>query len=168
MATGVKPAEYVQYVHEIINEFRTEMANDYNLICIGRGGQMPYDVEIIDVEFHAPRRATIEEARELEVKATQRLLSKINQHAKIRPFLREYPFTSSRVEISITFVDQHGHWWPPRESVAFVFQAKNNFYYFEKDLSADYDIKEIHSESYDEAEKLVKQGPSHDFKSKKI
>ncbi len=166
-ATVDSGEEYEKYVNEIVQEFRTEMARDYNLICIGGGGRMPYDVEEIKVEFHAQTQATLEEARELEIKVTQRFLDKINQHTKIRPFLREHPFKPFRAEVSITFVNEQGHWWPPNESIAFVFQVKNKIHYFKNDLLKECAIK-IHTEPYDEAEKLVDQGPSHDFKGKKI
>jgi hypothetical protein len=169
-AEEMESVDYEKYVDEIVDEFSREMDRDYNLICIGGGGRMPYDVEEISVEFHAYRRATVEEARELEVVATERLLEKVNQNFKIRPFLREHPFKPFRAKVSISFMNERGEWWA--DSIAFVFQVKNKIHYYKKDPSTDpikkYFAIEAHSESFEEAEKIIAQGSPRDFKGKRM
>src|SRR3989304_10206716 len=95
--------EYIVFAHEILNTLAHEMEKEYGLHCIGNGGGMPHDVEELSVNFIAYQRASIDEARELEVKVTERFLEIINSHKNIRPFLREYPFTVHRAEVSIAF-----------------------------------------------------------------
>ena len=90
-AKPIQPPEYLIYVNEVTRQFEKEMQKEFGLLCIGSGGSMPHDVEEIDVRFAAYRKATIEQARILVVLATQKLLKMINNHKKIRPFLREYP-----------------------------------------------------------------------------
>jgi len=71
----------------------------------------------------------LEEARELEVAAIQKLLNHINSHQKIRPFLREYPFKNDRVEISISFTDENNQRYTDGR-ITRVSQVKNNLFYF--------------------------------------
>ena len=52
----------------------------------------------------APRRKkAIEQARMLEVRATEKLLKAINSNEKIRPYLKEYPFTAAKTKVFISF-----------------------------------------------------------------
>ncbi len=119
---------YLQYVDEITNDFVKEMENETGLSCRGSGGSMPYDVEEFDIMLVGYRRATQEEARALMVTAIQKLLKKINEHEKIRHFLREHPFTESRASISIAFQTNHGTRYLDG-SIALVFNARNKIFY---------------------------------------
>jgi len=134
---------YLRYVKEIVNDFVREMEKETGLSCSASGGSMPHDVERLEVRFIEYRRVTLEEARQLEVKAIQKLLKKVNEHEKIRPFLREYPFDHNRVGISLAFeTDRAGYYLDG--SVAFVCNGNNTIF-------------------YDKAEKqLVKYSPIYD------
>lgn len=119
---------YLKYVSEIVDSFTEEMEKEHGLICIGSGGRMPTDVEEIDVIFIAYRKATVDEARKMEVCGIQKLLAKINSHQKIKPYLRTYPFNSDRVGVSISFRTEKDE--RPRDgSVAYVSLAKNKIFY---------------------------------------
>ena len=147
--------DYAKYIDEIVTIFSKEMRHRFGLICIGDGGRMPYDVEEISVIFEARRRATIEEARELEIKTTERLAEIVNAHTKIRPYLREYPFPPGRVEIQISFVNKQGSYYRDG-SVAFTFQARNKLFYRERERETG-DLKPLFDEPYEEAYKKVFQ-----------
>ncbi len=172
---------YLQYVDEITNDFVKEMENETGLSCRGSGGSMPYDVEEFDIMLVGYRRATQEEARALMVTAIQKLLKKINEHEKIRPFLREYPFTESRASISIAFQTNHGRRYLDG-SIALAFNARNKIFYerAEKQLvkysatincatgkidSPAYEkvqekLVRITDETYEEAVKIVADSPA--------
>ena len=124
----VKEENYLHYVNQVTYSFIEEMEKETGLYCSGSGGSMPHDVEEIKVMFVGYRRATIEEARALTVKGIQKLLEKINSHEKIRPFLREYPFTESRARISIAFQTNQGRRYLDG-SVALVSNARNQIFY---------------------------------------
>ena len=49
-----------------------------------------YDIQEIDVNFLYCHQVSIEEARELEIRATERFVEIINAHEAIRPYLRDY------------------------------------------------------------------------------
>lgn len=150
---AIENAVYVTYVNEIVNAFSKEMKRDFNLICIGDGGAMPHDVEKVIIMFSAYRKTTIEEARELEVGAVQRFLQLINAHEKIRPYLREYPFTPKRVEISISFQKKNNSHYADG-SVAFIYQTNNKIVYRSVDPKTQ-ELVALADETYEEALKLV-------------
>jgi len=128
-AQGIKPREYGKYVKEIVKAFANDIENEFEGIhYTGSGGSMPKDVEKIDVIFVAYRNATVEEARKIEVTAIQKLVKRINEHEKIRPFLREYPFRPTRVGVSVSFRDENDE-RPHDGSVAYVCFAKNIIFY---------------------------------------
>ena len=127
-AKEIHSNEYCRYVNEITKSFAKEMENDFDLFCIGSGGRMPHDVEKIEVLFVAHRKTTLEEARKMEVKGVQNLLKKINTHEKIRPYLREYPFKSDRVDVSISFQTKEDYHITDG-SVTLVYLVKNKVIY---------------------------------------
>ncbi len=127
-ATESKSSEHLKYVNEIICDFIPEIEKRYDLHCYGSGGSMPTDVEKIDVLFISYHKSSVAEARKMELGAIQALLSRINSHEKIRPYLREYPFGSDRVHISISFRTETDD-RPLDGSVAFVSIVNNKIYY---------------------------------------
>ena len=113
---------------------------------------MPYDVVEIEVNFECYRQATIAEARELEVKVIEMLRTKINEHEKIRPYLRDYPCKSGTADIMISFHKANGK--DQTDGVALVFQARNKLFFRKYDPITDkyYALLE---EPYEEALKIV-------------
>lgn len=154
-AEEIKSEDYEVYVNQIVNSFSKDMEKEYNLICIGDGGRMPYDVEEISVKFLAFRKVSIEEARKLEVNCTERLLKAINSNDKIRPFLREYPFKANRAKISISFRNKNNTYHCDG-GVDLVFHAKNKIYYRSEDPSTE-QFFSLAEEPYEEALKIVQQ-----------
>lgn len=120
--------EYLKYVDEIIANFVADVEKKYGLYCYGSGGSMPTDVEKIDVLFISYAKFTVTDARKVEVAVVQELLRRINNHEKIRPYLREYPFGSDRVHISISFRTETDD-RPLDGSVALVSMVNNKIYY---------------------------------------
>jgi len=148
-------AVYVKYANEIINSFVREMKEEFNLHCSGSGGGMPYDVEEISVGLVSYKKASIEDARELEVMATERLLKLINEHEKIRPFLREYPFKANRAKVAIYFSPIKNAKLE-EDVVARVTQIKNKIYYLTEEKVTKQYIS-LAEEPYEEALKIVQK-----------
>jgi hypothetical protein len=146
---------YQVYANEIIQSFAQEMEKEFKLDFAGEGGKMPYNVEEIEIYFNAYRRATIEEARELEVTATERLLKKINEHESIRPFLKEYPFKaiSAKVRISYRKLDDSCH---KDGSVVLVLNSKNRLHYFRENALTGR-FTPLLDEPYEEARQIVEE-----------
>jgi hypothetical protein len=147
---------YTRYVAEITRFFSKQVEKDFDIECVGNGGRMPHDVEEISVKFVAYRSATVEEARELEVDLTERFIQVINAHEKIKPFLRESPFPSSRAHVTISFRDPRKKRTPSvDDDVELVFQARNRIFYQAKNPDNPYLGKDIKNEPYEEALKIV-------------
>jgi hypothetical protein len=152
---------YVKYVDEIVIGFAKEMKKDFGVVFIGSGGSMPYDVDEIDVKFIIHQRAMIEEARELEVKATEKLLQMINDHEKIRPYLKEYPFTSNRTNVSISFYKPNNEYYHDG-SVAIVSHVKDIVYYDKAEptitkMKTYKELVDLYKEPYVEALKIIEK-----------
>ncbi len=145
---------YTQYVAEVTSAFIKEMYKEYGFECGASGGAMPYDVEEILVQLVAYRSATIDQARELEVNATERFAQIINAHEKLRPFLREYPFPASRACVTISFREK-GKRFSAYSEVEFICHAKNKLYYLAHDPDHPYVGKDIKNEPYEEARAIV-------------
>jgi hypothetical protein len=146
---------YEYYAAEIMNSFAEEVCTEFDLVCTGTGGGMANgDVEEMKVMFTAFRKATIEEARQLEVAVTEKFLQAINGHKKIRPYLHEYPFKPERAEISIAFKSQKG---PHTQGVAYVFQVRNKIFYRKYEKG---NLERLAAEPYEEA--LQKVYPKSD------
>ena len=94
---------YDKYVSEIIHSFAQDMKREYGLVCIVSGGQMPRNVETIKMIFNSYDRANVEQARDMMVNVKKKLVEKVNAHEKIRPYLKQYPFTWREADISIAF-----------------------------------------------------------------
>jgi hypothetical protein len=153
--------DYTIYVDEIVRSFAKEMKKEFGLVCIGGGGGMPYDIEEISVKFVDYKKATIEQAREIEINGTEKLLKMINTHKKIRPYLREYPFVPKRARVSISFYKPDNEYYLDG-SVARVSQVKGMIYYdrAEPTKTKKYttvDLIELHEEPYEEALKIVNE-----------
>ncbi|MFI5334717.1 MAG: hypothetical protein ACHQT8_06120 [Chlamydiales bacterium] len=152
-AEETKP--YLKYVDQITKEFEHEIVDEFDLVGIGSGGKMPHDVQEISVSFIAYRRATIEQARVLEVTAIEKLLKKINENEKIRPFLREHPFKADRVDVSIAFCKDDNSRYDDG-SVAHVFQSRNRLMYTAQERATAKRVLLL-EEPYEEALRLIKK-----------
>lgn len=153
--------QYIGLVGEIMNAFGDQMERELNLHRVGHGGVMHKTIEEIYMKFIAYRRATIEEARALQLYAMNRLLTIINSNEKIQPYLLESPFTYKRVAISICFEGTNG---PNSDgSVEHLFNVsedameenRNKIFYLSSDPFTE-KSQEILSEHYEEAVKREK------------
>lgn len=93
--------KYIGYVDEIEISFADRMHKELNLNWCGTFHGMHEKVEQMGMDFHASRKASVEEARALELYVIDQFLETIEKHEKIKPFLEKYPF--EKVHMSIRF-----------------------------------------------------------------
>lgn len=148
-----KPIDYEIYANQVTHDFIQEVKKNYQFSCAGSGGSMPYDIETIDIDFHAYQKATLEEARELEIELIDTFLRIINSYEKIRPFLREYPFPPERVYIGISFLNKWGN-YRDVNSISQVSRGRDGIIYRLKDPKT-FDSTELGKESLEEAYRMV-------------
>ncbi|MDN3505777.1 MAG: hypothetical protein P0S96_00930 [Simkaniaceae bacterium] len=123
-----RPIDYEALADEVTYLFIREVDEEFGFKCFSTGGSMPSDIEDLNVGFMAYRKATIEEARHLEVVLMEKFLNIINKQKKVRPFLRDYPFTKDRICVSISFYDKKDY--PQFEdSISRVFSVRGNIIY---------------------------------------
>lgn len=141
-------------VDEITQTVAKEIERELKIIYIGEGGHIPQKIEAISLSFMAYRKPTLEEARDLEVKASEKLLSAINSNENIRSHLVEYPFTPNRATVSISFQKKDNTHYSDG-SVALVHQVNNTIFYKREDPLTGR-LQTIVKERYEEALKIVK------------
>jgi len=155
---GYQSPTFAKYVKEITSRFKKEMKKEHQLISEGGGGGFLKDVEEVAVFFIAYRPASIEDARELGIIATERLLAQINSNEKVRPFLRECPFTSKGTNIMISFYEKRNT-YQTNESISNIIINNNKLSYYKYDRETEKLIK-IFSEPYEDGRKLAMIGRS--------
>ena len=154
-------AEYSAYVGEIRYNFAQNMLENFQLVPSGQKGMMHAKVEMLGMNFTAYRRATVEEARALQLIVMDQFVKAIQAHEKIQPFLDERPFSHNRISIAIDFRGPHGDY--ADGSVARIVnihalasrrENRNRLFYDAKDPYENSTV-ELHNELYDEALKIV-------------
>jgi hypothetical protein len=144
-------------VNEVVDMLEKEMKEQFGLRCTGQGGSMPYDIQEIGVRFLGHQKVSVEEARELEVRAVERFVEIINAHEGIRPFLRDYPWDYRRARVMIAFRDERGQDYPG--GVRLILQGKDQLFYYAPKKHPK-DISHLKEEPYEEAKKIVNSSPS--------
>lgn len=148
---------YSRLASRLVKEHISEMQKE-GFHAYMTGGGMMYDVEDISVGFESNRTPTLEEARVLYVRGVERLLNRVNQDLKIRPYLHNYPFTVAdltyMLEFSYVVVDVSGS-----GPIADVMCVKGKVCYsvYDPANSSTMPVRTIHRESYDEALRIVRE-----------
>ncbi len=144
-----------QYVNELIRDFEKIVGKEFGIKASGSGAGMPYDVERIEVNFSVYKKGTIEEARELMVNLKERLAEVVNQNEKLRPYLREYPFSPLRANIHLRFYGNKGRSCTDG-SIAFVGVGREKNVYYSVENPKNHQLDDVFEEPYEEAVKIVK------------
>ncbi len=152
-----KAPEYTRYVAEIRECFIKQMKEEFGLSCSGTSGRMRNDVEEMGFDFSISNRVTLEEARAYIVFVTEKLVNMINSHQKIRPFLREYPFSHNRARVNISFNNLLGD-SQSDGSPSYVLSG-SSITYRARDAFKDRYV-ELYEEPYEEAARIVKSSYS--------
>ena len=136
------------------------MLKKYRLKCWSIGEQLTDHVEGIGAYLVLTQRATQEEARNLELFVSERLIHLVNENLK--PYLKEVPFSSHQVKLRISFKQKRGFSYSDgsMESVAL---ENNEITYFQELPpglgSYPLETPVFAKESYLEAMKIVENRP---------
>ncbi len=103
-----KEREDIKLVDELVANFENEIEKEFKIRAMGSGGSMPFDVESISVDFASMDSMNVEEARRLMVTLKERLAERINQNEKLRPYLRDYPLSTTWARIRLVFFSRNG------------------------------------------------------------
>ncbi len=155
--------QYRPYVTEIECSFAEQMRKELDLRWTGTRRRMHDKVEELGMQFVAPHRATIPEARSLQLFVMDKFIQTIHAHEKIRPFLEDFPF-NQHISISIGYEGVNGRYCDGSVNsvlsvpgVATNENANKIFYHADDPFTSLF--IDLHSESYEEAVKLQAASP---------
>lgn len=151
--------KHIKLSDRIVGEYLEEVKNKYDLHCVANGGGFLDKVNEIVIYFSATGPKTEVELREILVMITEDLLERYNRDEKIRPYLKNYPFTSANLSMGVTLKDnQQKSITNLGDSIDLlwgVFQNNGNISFVIENEDKPY-LQEVHQETYEEALEIVK------------
>jgi hypothetical protein len=136
------------YMDHIQQQIIVEVCDKYDCACCGLGGAAFYDIEKFKLTFQFNNNYSENEIREILVNISNIFVEKINQHQKIRPFLREYPFSLLRCEYILIF--------PNKDNAICMSLNANNKFYMYKYIKEKNDSIRYLEETYEAAVQKLK------------
>ncbi len=96
-----KPRDYEDMANEISAKVAKKLIKKHQMDLIGVGGGMMGSVYMIGLSFQIHHPMDRNEARVRIVDCVEELLAAVNANEEIRPFLKDYPFTTKNVHLAI-------------------------------------------------------------------
>lgn len=143
--------------YQIIDKFAQKVAKEFNITFLSYSTRLSEDLDKLYFDFTAHRKTTtIEQARELEVGVTEKLLEIINTDEKIRPFIKKHPITANRVEVIISFENKKNP--QTDKNIEFAFHVRDKIFYAKPEGETKR-LTDLTEETYEEALKIVQGSP---------
>ena len=150
------PADYIVMADQITEVVKDKLIKRYNMRVIGVAGGMADCVNLVGLSFQIRRPLSKERLREIIVDSVEEFLTSINKNERLRPFLKNYPFTAKEIEIEIFIVDNTGREvYDPEIMLAAAYRGTVKYRTEDKDNKFGY--KSTTEESYETALKIVKE-----------
>ncbi len=96
-----KPRDYADIAREIRGNVGKKLSKKHRMNLIGVGGGMMGSVYMIGLSFQVRHPLEQNEVRYLIVDCAEELINAVNANEEIRPYLRDYTFTTKNVQIFI-------------------------------------------------------------------
>ena len=96
-----KQRDYADIAREIRADVGKKLAKKHQMDVIAVSGGMMGSVYLIGLSFQIHHPMDREEARERIIDCVEELLAAVNANQEIRPFLKDYPFTTKNVDLAI-------------------------------------------------------------------
>ena len=96
-----KPRDYEVIANEISAKVAKTLIKRHQMDWVGEGGGMMGSVYMISMSFQIHHLMDRVESRERIVDCVEELLAAINSSEEIRPFLKNYPFTTKNIRVAI-------------------------------------------------------------------
>ena len=108
---------------------------------------------LIILSFQGCYRLDVSAARRLYIDGVEDLLHRYNTDKVVRPYLHNFPFTLSNLDIALLLENRSGG-FVPRNFVASVFNVDNRiiYCYFDEEQNG---LLDLHEESYEDAVRIV-------------
>lgn len=144
---------YITLLHKTTDKYQEELSKELNFKLCGYGGSLMHDIEGVNQDFNVVLKPDLAEARRLMVYCIEKLQTAINEDKKLRPYLREYPFSKNRIELSIGFINSRSC-YEPDSSVDYAFALNGRIFYSKWSTITNH-FERVHEETYEEALKIV-------------
>lgn len=94
--------------NEISFKVAAQLKNANNLGLIGLSGGTMDHIRMLGLMFNYHKEIEIEEGRELLMKAGTLFLKTINEDKRVHPYLKNYPFLATNIEVKIFLNNKNG------------------------------------------------------------
>lgn len=150
-----KPRDHEIIANEITANVAKKLTKKHQMDLIGEGGGMMGSIYMIGLSFQIRHPLERAEARERVVDCVEELLAAFNSNLEVRPFLKNYPFTTENVQVAIFSVTKEGREvYDPYIAVVSVDQ--DNHITFRTEEPGNKSYKHRHKEPYAEALSTLK------------
>ncbi len=135
------------------SRFNKEISKEYGLYLYGSGASFPVKIEHIILAFEANSIGDVKGARKLAVEISHKMIERMNQDANLLKYLSSNPASINHVDLTIGFKDPKT---PGSLNCVMVIGSRNKvvFSTFNEDHTV---LRDLHKETFDEAEKIVQQ-----------
>lgn len=155
---NTKPRDYVDMAHEIRAKVATKLARKHHMAVVGITGGMMDCVYTVGVSFQMYRPMDRNEVRYRLVDCVEELLKAINENEEIRPYLKNYPFTTANIKVTIFMSDSDGRFLSDPYLEVATISGSDKIYY--RTSAPDVPMyKNEYEESYQDALAMVKSNP---------
>jgi hypothetical protein len=147
-----KEPKYGKLSNKILHGYSAELKKK-GIMLVGEGGAMMGDIQSVFMHYFVPGEFSLNDARKMYVEVAEEYIKRYNDDEKIRPYLHNYPFNISNIELEISFKDEKGN---PQENgyVAYISRSNKNLVYYAEYKNNEYVT--LHKEPYAEAVAIVK------------
>lgn len=157
MAAHQSP-HYVELANKAQNEIAKTLSKKYDMRVIGDYAALFERVNELGLRFNINGPLSKDELRYILIGCIKEYLCYINSDEEIRPYLKDYPFTSKNIDISI-FVygleKKNFNLYYPEIAVASTYIG--NLYYQTYGPENEFQYKTTEKETYEEALAIVKK-----------
>jgi hypothetical protein len=147
---------YESIANEITLQVAKKLMSEHQgLHAVGTGGGMIDDVKFMMIGFnYYSDEIDVKKGRALLVECTETFLKAINSNEKIRPYLHNYPFLPSNIEVEVFCYKQDRHNLPDG-TVCIFSTSKGNVEFISNNPKTNR-LQVDHEEPYEEALRIVK------------
>ncbi|HEV8052732.1 MAG TPA: hypothetical protein VGP47_09565 [Parachlamydiaceae bacterium] len=149
------PAYYVIMAKEISAKVQKTLSDRYKMKILGVKSGLADCVNVLGLSFQIQGPLSKEELRVVLVGSVEEFLTQINSNLELRPFLKNYPFTTNEITITIFIKDKNGQsLYHPDISLAYSSTGEISFNTVDKNNIYGYESRE--RETYSTALVIVK------------
>lgn len=141
------------------NDFVKQITKEYGLRVFATGASFPVKLESISLTFEANYSKDVSSARKLVVEIAHQMIEKMNQDSNLQKYLSNTPATVKNIELTIIFKEEDKGKYPGPLNCVMIIGVRNKVIFNTLDEKKNRFVN-LHRETFEEAEKIVKQESS--------